>query len=92
MGAGLDLFAVRKDGSEFAVDINLSPLEGVEAGRVLCVIRDVSPRRAAEEKINVLNQNLERRSSELAAANAELSQQNREVERANRLRASSWPA
>src|ERR1700692_2516897 len=35
MGAGLDLFAMRKDGTEFAVDINLSPLEGVEAGRVL---------------------------------------------------------
>jgi PAS domain S-box-containing protein len=86
MGAGLDLFAVRKDGTEFAVDINLSPLEGVEAGRVLCVIRDVSPRRATEEKIKVLNHNLERRSSELAAANAELSQQNREVERANRLK------
>ncbi len=86
MGAGLDLFAVRKDGAEFAVDINLSPLEGVEAGRVLCVIRDVTPRRAAEEKIKMLNQSLERRSSELAAANAELSQQNREVERANRLK------
>jgi PAS domain S-box-containing protein len=86
MGAGLDLFAVRKDGSEFAVDINLSPLEGVEAGRVLCVIRDVTPRRTAEDKIKVLNQNLERRSSELASANAELSQQNREVERANRLK------
>ena len=86
MGAGLDLFAVRKDGSEFAVDINLSPLGSVETSRVLCVIRDVSPRRAAEEKIKVLNQNLERRSSELAAANTELSQQNREVERANRLK------
>jgi multidrug resistance efflux pump len=74
------------DGTEFTVDINLSPLEGVETGRVLCVIRDVNPRRAAEEKIKVLNQNVERRSAELAAANEELSRQNREVERANRLK------
>jgi len=86
MGAGLDLYAMRRDGTEFAVDINLSPLEGAETGQVLCVIRDVTPRRAVEEKVNMLNQSLERRSSELAAANEELSSQNREVERANRLK------
>lgn len=86
MGRGLDLFAVRKDGSEFAVDINLSPLAGPGGSVVLCVIRDVSERRAAEEKIRSLNQNLERRSAELAFANTELSGRNREVERANRLK------
>jgi PAS domain S-box-containing protein len=87
MGAGLDLFAVRKDGTEFAVDINLSPLPlGAEKGHVMCVLRDVSQRRGAEERIRVLNQSLERRSSELAAANQELSDRNREVERANRLK------
>src|SRR5208283_3290270 len=70
MGRGLDLFAVRKDGSEFAVDINLSPLAGEGEGEVLCVIRDVSERRAAE----------------LAFANTEMSVRNREIERANRLK------
>jgi PAS domain S-box-containing protein len=87
MGAGLDLFAVRKDGTEFAVDINLSPLrDGTDQGHVMCVLRDVSQRRDSEEKIRTLNQSLERRSSELAAANQELSERNQEVERANRLK------
>jgi PAS domain S-box-containing protein len=87
MGAGLDLFAVRKDGTEFAVDINLSPLPlGAEKGHVICVLRDVSQRRGAEEKIRVLNQSLERRSLELAAANQALSERNQEVERTNRLK------
>ncbi len=54
MGASLDLFARRKDGTEFPVDIMLSPLgtEGMQA--VLCVVRDVTERRKAEEKFRSL--------------------------------------
>ena len=72
MGSGLDLRAVRSDGTEFAVDINLSPFEGEARGSVVCVIRDVTDRKLDEEEIRNLNASLEHR--------------NREVEKANRLK------
>jgi len=86
MGSGLDLRAVRADGTEFAVDINLSPFEGETSGSVVCVIRDVTDRKLAEEQIKALNFSLEQRTRELALMNSELEIRNREVEKANRLK------
>jgi PAS domain S-box-containing protein len=64
MGADLDLYGRRRNGSEFPVEIALSPISTEKGPFVLSAIRDISDRKRIAEELRRANEELYRRTTE----------------------------
>ena len=59
MGLGMDLFAIKKDGTEFPVEVSLGNYRNNSEENIIAFISDISVRKKAEVEIKKLNEELE---------------------------------
>lgn len=65
MGAGRDLFGLRKDGTELAVEVGLNPIETDRGKLILSTIVDITARKRAELELAEQSRELSRSNQEL---------------------------